>query len=111
MDRSRQMNRKLNISEARGRLPEIAKFLSSHPEQVILVEHRDLPETMALTTASHLRYLETMVEELRKQASRPFRLAGSITSSLSDEELDRALAEGRKLQAERARRRLTEFEP
>ncbi len=104
------MNRKLNISEARGRLPEIAKFLSSHPDQVILVEHRDLPETMALTTARHLRYLETVVEELRKQASRPFKLAGSITSRLSDEDLDNALAEGRKSQAELARRRLTEFE-
>jgi hypothetical protein len=90
----------IKISQARSRLPELAKYLARHPDQVVLVEHRDLDERIALTTEGHLRYLETLVKELRKQVSRPFRLAGSITSALEEEELEVALKE---VKAEQAR--------
>lgn len=93
------MPRRVKISEARGKLPELAKYLMSHPDQVVLVEHRDLDGRIALITERHLRYLETLVKELRKQVSRPFRLSGSITSELSDEELETALKEMREEQA------------
>jgi hypothetical protein len=90
---------RLKISEARGKLPELAKYLVRHPDQVVLVEQRDLGERIALVTEGRLRYLETLVEELRKQVSRPFQLAGSITSELSDAELESALQEMREEQA------------
>ena len=104
-----QVGKPLSISQARGKLPELARYLSSHPDQVVLVEHRDLDETLAVTTLSHLRYLETQVRELKKQAARPFRLAGSIASRLSDDELERNLAQARRSQAEEDRRRAAEF--
>lgn len=103
------MRRRINISEARGKLPELARFLSRHPDAVVLVEHRDLPERLALTTEGHLRYLEARVEELQKEASRPFRLAGSITSELSDEELEVRLQELRRKEAMLAERKLREL--
>jgi hypothetical protein len=94
------MPKPINISEARGKLPELARYLARHPDRVVLVEHRDLDERIALTTERHLRYLEAVVQELKSRVSRPFRLEGSVTSSLSDEELDAALE---KLRAERAK--------
>lgn len=93
------MARRIKISEARGKLPELAKYLVSHPDQVVWVEHRDLGERLALTTEAHIRYLETMVRELRKQVSRPFKLAGSITTDLDDRELEAALRETKEEQA------------
>lgn len=92
------MARRINISQARGKLPELAKFLMQYPDQVVLVEHRDLEKRLALTTEDHIRYLETTAKELRKEASRPFKLAGSITSKLSDGELEAALKQMRKEQ-------------
>lgn len=93
------MPRHIKISEARGKLPELAKYLVRHPDQVVWVEHRDLGERLALTTETHLRYLETMVRELRKQVSRPFKLAGSVTTDLNDQELEAALRAIREEQA------------
>ena len=94
------MLKPINISEARGKLPELARYLARHPDQVVLVEHRDLDERIALTTERHLRYLEVVVQELKDRVSKPFRLEGSVFSPLSDEELDAALD---RLRAERAR--------
>lgn len=85
------MARRVKISEARTRLPELAKFLMRYPDEVVLVEHRDLEKRLALTTEDHIRYLEAMAKELRKKASSPFELAGSVTSKLSDAELEAAL--------------------
>jgi hypothetical protein len=85
----------LSISEARSRLPELAHRLAGSPGSVEYIAHRDLDEELALTTASHIRYLETTMEELRKKVARPFMLAGSIASGLSDEELEAALAANR----------------
>lgn len=103
------MSRRIKISEARGRLPELAKYLIRNPDQVVLVEHRDLDERLALITEGHLRYLETMVMELRKKVTRPFKLAGSITSHLSDEELEAALRQMREEQARVDEKRQREF--
>src|SRR5688572_21991962 len=86
------MRRRIGISEARGKLPELAKHLARNPTDVVLIEHRDLRERIAMTSEENLRYLETMADELRKQAAGSFRLAGSITSQLTDDELEAALA-------------------
>lgn len=103
------MSRCLKISEARGKLPDLAKFLAEHPHEVVLVEHRDLDHRIALTTEGHIRYLETAVRELKKQASQPFKLAGSISSTLSDEELDAALQSESARQAELRQEKLRDF--
>lgn len=92
------MARRIKISEARGKLPELARFLMHYPDEVVLVEHRDLKKRLALTTEDHIRYLEGRANELMKKASRPFKLAGSVTSKLSDEALETALEEMRKEQ-------------
>lgn len=93
------MTRRLTISEARGNLLQLARFLADHPHEVVLVEHRDLDQRIALTTEGHIRYLESVMRELKKQVGRPFKLAGSIASSLSDEELEAALRATREEQA------------
>jgi len=103
------VRRKLNISEARSRLPELARYLSQHPDAVVLVEHRDLPGPLALTTEEHVRYLENLVEELRRQVGQPFVLAGSMSTHLSDTDLEVALREMRDEQAEGVERRLREL--
>lgn len=68
------MARRLKISEARGKLPELAKFLSRHPDKTVVLEHRDLDERLVVTTERYLRYLETAVKELNKRSARRFRL-------------------------------------
>jgi hypothetical protein len=99
----------LSISEARSKLPELAHRLAASPGSVEYIAHRDLDEDLALTTRSHIRYLETTMEELRKQVAKPFILAGSITSDLSDDELDAALSAGREEQRALAEAKLREL--
>ncbi len=85
------MPRSISISEARARLPELAKYLRRSPRQVVFIEHRDMKERLALVTESRLRYLEALVAAAAQQGASSFKLAGSVTSELSDEELARAL--------------------
>jgi len=84
------MSRKLSISEARAKLPELARRLVKSPGRVEIITHRDLDEDIAMTTSSYIRYLEDSVQELRHRAG-GFKLAGSVTSSLTDDELEGAL--------------------
>jgi hypothetical protein len=85
------MTRHISISEARGKLPQIARLLKRSPHEVVLVEHRDMDDRLAIVSERHLRSLESIVRSLREQFSKPFRLAGSIESKLSDQELEEAL--------------------
>jgi hypothetical protein len=68
--------------------PSWQSGLFPHPGAVEYIEHRDLPENLALTTESYIQFLETTVAELKKLVAQPFSVAGSITSKLSDENLD-----------------------
>jgi hypothetical protein len=90
------MSNSLNISDARARLPQIAQALVREPGSVMYIEHRDLDERLAVTTESHLRYLESMVRRLT-HGSAAFSLSGSIETDLSPQELDAAI---RSLRAE-----------
>ena len=102
------MSRKLSISEARAKLPELARRLVKSPGRVEIITHRDLDEDIAMTTSSYIRYVEDSVRELRNRAG-DFKLAGSVTSSLTDEEIERALEEmraGAKAQADEKLRAL-----
>lgn len=92
----------MSISEARKRLPEIARRLVASPGAVEYIAHRDLDDLLAITTRSYVRYLETTVAELRKRVAEPFSLAGSIAAAGSDEALEEALADLRRDAAARA---------
>lgn len=89
----------MKISEARARLPELAKRVVREAGAVEYIEHRDLPERLALTTESYIRFLETTVTELKRMRAEPFSLEGSITSTLSNEELEAAFSAARESQA------------
>jgi hypothetical protein len=80
---------RISISEARARLPELAQLVMDTPGAEVIIEHRDRKERLILTTERHLRTPEAMVHSLRQQVSvAPFVLAGSVTSELSDEDLE-----------------------
>jgi len=78
------MSRSTSISEARARLPELARRVAEKPGGVEYIHHRDLDEDIAMTTRSHLRYLEDSLRELRARNATGFTLAGSMASDLSD---------------------------
>jgi hypothetical protein len=59
-----------------------------------VLEHRGSREQVALVREARLDYLENRVQELEKLAPKPpkpFKLAGSATTDLTDEELDQSL--------------------
>jgi len=87
------MPKPMNISEARTRLPELARRVSARVGAVEYIEHRDLPDDLALTSASYIAFLETTVAELRKLKTTKFVVEGTIHSDLSDEHLAAELAQ------------------
>src|SRR3972149_10589043 len=86
-----QKARSLSISEARARLPELARYWRGEPAGVVFIEHRDRAERLALITERRLRYLESLVGASMVREGGSFQLAGSMTSELDDEELEKAL--------------------
>jgi hypothetical protein len=86
---------RISISEARARLPELAQRAMASPDAVIVIEHRDYSENLVLTTEGHLRMLEALMEKSTTKRNAPFKLAGSMTSDLTDEELEKAIETAR----------------
>ncbi len=104
------MERKLTISEARARLPELARKVVSEPGAVEYIAHRDLPDDLVLTSAKHLRSLEKTIEDLRKRMNMtPFKLAGSLATELDEDSLESVLASIRSEADEAARRKLEDL--
>jgi len=100
-------NMRLSISEARARLTELAQLVMDSPGTKVIIEHRNREERIVLVAESHIRALEVMVEKLRESnAATPFKLAGSISSELTDQEMEAALAELRAAAASQADRRI-----
>lgn len=85
------MARRTSISQARAHLPELARRVAATPGRVEYISHRDLEEDIAMTTRSHLRFLEDSLNALRARTASSFVVAGSIETDLSDGELDVAL--------------------
>jgi hypothetical protein len=85
------MKRQISISEARARLPELAHRIAGSPGRVEYIAHRDLDEDIALTTRSHLRFLEDSLRELRSRSAGAFRLAESMSTDLSDTQVEAGL--------------------
>ncbi len=101
--------RSINISEARARLPELARYLRRSPSRVVFIEHRDMEERLALITEGRLRYLEALVAAAARQADSAFRLAGSMSSTLTDDELEQALLDVKRDQTTRSSAKADEY--
>lgn len=101
----RKARRSISISEARARLPELARFLAGTPEGVILIEHRDRAERLALITERRLRYLESLLTASLVREGESFLLAGSMTSDLDDDGLEEALSALKREDEVRAQRK------
>jgi PHD/YefM family antitoxin component YafN of YafNO toxin-antitoxin module len=100
-------NMKYSISDARARLPELAQLVMESPGKKVIIEHRNREERIVLIAESHVRALEEMVNKLREMnGAAPFKLVGSITSDLSEAELEAALTEMRAAEAATAAARL-----
>ena len=103
------MPRSINISEARARLPELARYLRRSPSRVVFIEHRDMEERLALITEGRLRYLEALVAAAARRADSAFRLAGSMSSALTDDELEQALLDVKQDQTTRSSAKVDEY--
>ena len=91
---------RIPISEARARLPELAQLAMESPGGVVIIEHRDYTQRLALTTEEYVRLLEETVMKLRRRlGAAEFRLAGSIDTDLTAEEMAADLAASRAEQA------------
>ena len=101
--------RRLSISEARARLPELARQVVARPGTAVVIDNQRMDEAVVLTSERHLRYLEAEVEELRKRAGETFVLAGSAATDLEADELAEALAQLRSEQSAAALGRLAEL--
>lgn len=80
------------FSQARARLPELVHRVARNPGEVVVIEHRDLEEHIALVSMAYLRAMEERLVALRGLLGPPFRLAGSFRSDLPEDRLDAALA-------------------
>ncbi len=96
------MTRTLKISEARAKLFALVDEVTSEQESVILIEHRDKAERAALVSEQHLQYLYATIAELRKQGIAPFRLARSMELLVNEDELEAAIEQTRREQADLA---------
>ena len=95
------MPKTVTASQARAKLFDLIEYVSQSPGERVVICHRDHKERTALVSENHLRYLEAIAGEYRKQAGdEPFSLFGSIELLCSPEELEETLAEMRQ---ERAR--------
>lgn len=91
--------RRVSISEARARLPELARHVVARPGTAVVIENQRMSEAVALTSERHLRFLEAQAMELRKQAGEAFVLKGSVATDLGADELAAALESLRAEQA------------
>ncbi len=103
------MSRSISISEARARLPELARYLRRSPGKAVFIEHRDMKERLALVTEGHLLYLEAIVAAAAERADSKFKLAGSMTSALTDDELEQALLDIKSDERARSAAKADEF--
>lgn len=85
------MELRLSISEARARLPELAQRVMDTPGEKVIIEHRDRKERLVLTAESYVAMLEATVTEMRSRIGGGFKLAGSMSTDLSEAELTAAL--------------------
>jgi hypothetical protein len=84
------------ISSARSRLFQLTEMVRAGDDTVVVLEQRGSTEHVALVREARLAYLEARAAEAEKREAKPFRLQGSMTSTLSDDELDDVLRDIRR---------------
>lgn len=99
----------MSISEARARLPELARHVVARPGAAVVIENQRMDEAVVLTSERHLRFLEAQVAELRKHVAGSFVLRGSAETDLGPDELAAALTRLRSEQSAAELGRLAEF--
>lgn len=90
----------LPAAEAGPRLRELVEQVVQNSGTTVLIGGSGSREKAVLVDARHYELLVYRSELLREQAGEPFRLAGSIEMTCSDEELEEGIAENRRRQAE-----------
>ena len=93
------MKKRMSVSEARATLYELVDYVTESPEAQVVIEHRNRKGRAILVDEARYRYLETTLSEMQKREEKPFKLQGSMTSDLSDDELEEALKQIRREQA------------
>lgn len=97
--------KRMTVAEARAKLYDLVEYVTETPDSAVVIEHRDRRERAVLVDENHYKYLEAMLHEAQKGAT-PFKLAGSIRSELTADELEEWLDRNRREQAEMRRRKL-----
>jgi prevent-host-death family protein len=89
----------LPAAEAGPRLRELVEQVVQNSGTTVLIGSGSR-EKAVLVDARHYELLVYRAELLRDRAGEPFRVAGSIEITCSDEELEEGIAENRRRQAE-----------
>ncbi len=85
------------ISTARKQLFHLADLLrKSGDDTVVVLEQRGGVERVAMVREARLAYLEAKVDEIAKAHKRPFKLAGSLRTHLSEDAIEQVFRELRK---------------
>jgi hypothetical protein len=84
------------MSKARARLFELADLVRQGEDTVVVLEERGSADAVALVREARLNYLEDSVKHAAKQEVTVFKVAGSLSSRLDDEELLGVLKDLRK---------------
>ena len=80
------------MSKARAKLFALADLVrGSGDDTAVVLEQRGVGEGVALVREARLNYLEDVVKQLEKPSEKPFTLAGSLSSGLDDEGVERGL--------------------
>ena len=85
------------ISTARKQLFQLTDLVrKSGDDTVVVLEQRGGVERVAMVRESRLAYLEAKVDEIAKAPKRPFKLAGSLPTHLSEDAIEQVFRELRK---------------
>lgn len=93
------MKKRMTVSEARSSLYELVEFVTETPDAEVVIEHRSRKGRAILVDEARYKYLETTLRELQKREGPPFRLEGSMTLNVPEDEFDAWLEENRREQA------------
>ena len=85
------------MSKARATFFALADFVRNAEDgTAVILEQRGGGEGVALVREARLNYLEDAVKQMEKRPKKPFKLAGSMSSTLDDKALLALLKELRK---------------
>jgi len=92
------------MSKARARLFDLADLVRKGDDTVVILEERGSGEGVALVREARLDYLEDAVKEREKLKPGPLGVAGSLSSTLDDDDLQGVMTELRKAWSQRGAR-------